>query len=64
MGESIERCIEKLTALGRAAGIHIIIATQRPDVKILNGRIRNNIPTRICLKVGSTIDSKVILEKT
>lgn len=62
-GKEIESFVEKITALWRAAGIHLIIATQRPDVKIINGRIKNNIATRICLKVASDIDSKVMLWK-
>lgn len=63
-GNEIEHLVEKITALWRAAWIHMIIATQRPDVKIINGRIKNNIGTRICLKVWSSIDSKVIIETT
>lgn len=42
-GNTIEAQIEKLTNMGRAAGIHIILATQRPDVKVISGRIKNNI---------------------
>lgn len=61
-GNEIEAQIEKLTNMGRAAGIHIILATQRPDVKVISGRIKNNIGTRACFAVASSIDSKVILE--
>ncbi len=61
--QEIEKTVEQITALWRAAWIHMIIATQRPDVKIINGRIRNNITIRVCLKVASDIDSKVILWK-
>lgn len=61
--KEIEKVVEQITALWRAAWIHMIIATQRPDVQIINGRIRNNITVRICLKVASDIDSKVILWK-
>jgi len=63
VGKDIEMLIEQITALWRASWVHIIIATQRPDVKIINGRIKNNIATRICFKVGSEIDSKVMLGK-
>lgn len=61
-GNTIEAQIEKLTNMGRAAGIHIILATQRPDVKVISGRIKNNISTRVCFAVASSIDSNVILE--
>jgi S-DNA-T family DNA segregation ATPase FtsK/SpoIIIE len=58
-----ERLISKLTAMGRAAAIHMIIATQRPSVNILTGIIKVNIPTRISFKTSSAIDSRCILNK-
>lgn len=62
-GNAIEDALEVLTNMGRAAGIHMIIATQRPDTKIVSGRIKNNIGTRACFTVASSIDSTVIIEK-
>lgn len=61
-GNEIEDLIIQLTNLGRAAGIHMILATQRPDVKIISGRIKANIGCRVCFATSSQIDSKIILD--
>lgn len=61
-GNQIEDLIVQLTNLGRAAGIHMILATQRPDVKIISGRIKANIGCRVCFATASQIDSKIILD--
>lgn len=53
----IEECLVKIAQKARAAGIHMILATQRPDAKVLSGLLRVNVPTRICLKVQSMMDS-------
>lgn len=53
----IEECLVRIAQKARAAGIHMILATQRPDAKVLSGLLRTNIPTRICLKVQSMMDS-------
>ena len=58
-----ERMISKLTAMGRASSIHLIIATQRPSVNVLTGIIKANIPARISFKTSSAIDSRCILDK-
>tara|TARA_Y100001958_G_C21233793_1_gene559915 strand:+ start:37 stop:2109 length:2073 start_codon:yes stop_codon:yes gene_type:complete len=60
-GKEIENCVQKLSAMARAAGIHIIMATQRPSVDVITGTIKANFPTRISFQVSSKIDSKTIL---
>lgn len=58
----IETYLIKLAQLGRAAGIHLVVATQRPDATIINGLIRVNIPTRACFAVQKATDSRIILD--
>ncbi len=60
-GKEIEGYVQKLSAMARAAGIHIIMATQRPSVDVITGTIKANFPTRISFQVSSKIDSKTIL---
>ncbi|MEN9881208.1 MAG: hypothetical protein RLZZ308_391 [Candidatus Parcubacteria bacterium] len=60
--KEITPLITSLTQKGRAAGIHLILATQRPDVKVITGTIKANIPSRIALKTTSQIDSRTILD--
>jgi len=60
-GKEIENYVQKLSAMARAAGIHIIMATQRPSVDVITGTIKANFPTRISFQVSSKIDSKTVL---
>jgi len=60
-GKEIEGYIQKLSQMARAAGIHIIMATQRPSVDVITGTIKANFPTRISFQVTSKIDSRTIL---
>ena len=60
-GKEIENYIQKLSQMARAAGIHIIMATQRPSVDVITGTIKANFPTRISFQVSSKIDSRTIM---
>ncbi len=61
--KQFEIAVQRLTQKARAAGIHLVLATQRPSVNIISGTIKANIPTRICLKCTSGIDSNTILDQ-
>jgi S-DNA-T family DNA segregation ATPase FtsK/SpoIIIE len=62
-GKEIENYVQKLSQMARAAGIHIIMATQRPSVDVITGTIKANFPTRISFQVTSKIDSRTIIDE-
>ncbi len=63
-GKEVTPHISRLAAKARAAGIHLILATQRPDAKIITGSIKANIPTRVAFKTSQAIDSRTILDES
>src|SRR5680860_188862 len=61
--KELEAAIVRLAQMSRAVGIHLILSTQRPDVRVITGLIKANVPSRIALQVSSQIDSRTIIDK-
>lgn len=61
--KKIEKPIVQLASMGRAAGMHLLLATQRPSADVLTGLIRANVPTRICMPVVTSMDSRIVLDE-
>jgi S-DNA-T family DNA segregation ATPase FtsK/SpoIIIE len=62
--KEFENLVAKLAAKGRAAGIHLVLATQRPDRTVLTGLIKSNLPLKVCMKVISAVNSNIVLDQT
>jgi len=63
-GKKFEKPIIEMASMGRAAGVHLLLATQRPDATVINGLIRANIPTRVALPTITQADSRIILDQS
>lgn len=63
-GKQFSKPLVDIASMGRAAGVHLILATQRPDAKVIDGLIRANVPTRIALPTLTAADSRIILDQT
>ena len=62
VGKEVEECVVRIAQKARACGIHIILATQRPSADVLTGKIKANLPSRICFRVGSASNSRIVLD--
>ncbi len=62
-GKEVEHHLSRLAQKSRAVGLHIIVATQRPEAKVVTGLIKSNLPSRICFRVSSRMDSRIVLDQ-
>ncbi len=62
-GKEVKDAVLRLTQKGRAAGIHLVIATQKPTVEVIDSRIKGNLPARLAFRVAAQSDSRVILDE-
>jgi len=62
-GKHIEELLVRIASMGRAAGIHMLLATQRPSADVITGLIRANVPTRLCLPVATKMESRIVLDQ-
>ena len=61
--KEVEHHLSRLAQKSRAVGIHIIVATQRPEAKVVTGLIKSNLPSRVCFRVASRMDSRIVLDQ-
>ena len=61
--KEVEHHLSRLAQKSRAVGIHIVVATQRPEAKVVTGLIKSNLPSRICFRVASRMDSRIVLDQ-
>ena len=61
--KDFENLVARLSSKGRAAGIHLLLATQRPDRNIVTGVIKANLPLKVCLRVTNSVNSKIVLDE-
>lgn len=59
-----EDCVSRIAGMGRAAGIHLVLATQRPDARVVSGLIKSNLPMKVCMRVTNGVNSRIVIDET